>query len=896
MIPCFAFQSSRSVFSLAFARHRNLLCASSVSAAASSTMNATSCDSPIAASNQELVDRRLATTRAKRDARNRSMQERHDNNLRMKRLLHTDASANETTYGAQSLYAVKVVVCEDLRRELKLSGRERRGRVFLERSSDAVQSLRSLKNELHSFFRALLKDTFILAAGYPQVEGDGAIESHEFNDTSQFWPIKSDGDVAGTFQKANRFFEENESVLKRPSIVIQVKRDPNAPPPPQPPAWLKDMPNPGESPTITMLSFYAFPPSGIKDADAFADLLRKTWKPFDALGRIYVAVEGVNAQMSIPTAVLDNFIESCRSIPELGSYMENGINIDPVPLTREEFAIAGVPGTSGEPAPPFRGLHIRVRRQIVADGLDKNLDWQSAGYDMNPLEWHQKLKEMKAFKDTDTANDKTGMPLLLDCRNSYETEVGRFEGAEPLNTENFRDSWDVLKERLTETPKDAPIMTYCTGGIRCVKVGAYLTQELGFTNVSRLAGGIIAYDRTLNEKAPEEEPMFKGTNFVFDGRLGRAITEDDMGVCICCESDTSLVSNCSNGNCHKRMIQCESCRTSFHGTCSDACRMRLLNGGMAPRRGSMSSSSSSGTDAAGEPAKFATIDEYSVGHSSPPPSVYPEIEFNTRALIPTGSHMLSGGSQGRLLKQLASMTREGRILELGTFSGYATACLLEGAASAGEIIGSTNGSREGGAFVMTMERDAKAYDVAVSHLKTISENGMGEAAAEAMCALRAPGGKSVPVIEERVVILSYNGIAGCELVRVTDALATVEEMAVGRGDLKPAPFDMVFVDADKTRLGEYAEACLSSDRILKKGGLIVVDNVLWKGLVVEASNGEFSSLTENETIEDTELRKNRRAKKLANKMHRFNQWIASDERVEVLVLPLRDGLSVIRKK
>jgi predicted O-methyltransferase YrrM len=258
--------------------------------------------------------------------------------------------------------------------------------------------------------------------------------------------------------------------------------------------------------------------------------------------------------------------------------------------------------------------------------------------------------------------------------------------------------------------------------------------------------------------------------------------------------------------------------------------------------------------------------------------------------------MVSGSTQGRLLTQLASMTREGRVLELGTFTGYATACLLEGAANAGRAIGTTEGSREGGPFIMTMERDSRAFDVAVSHLTIVAANGMGEAGAEALCSLRASNVESVPVVEDKVVSLSYDGIAGCELVRVQDALAIVEEMAAGRGDLRPAPFDMVFVDADKTRLLDYAEACLSSDLVLKKGGLIVVDNVLWKGLVLEASSGEFSSLAESENTEENEQRKNRRARKLATKMHRFNSAIVTDDRVEVLVLPLRDGLSVIRKK
>lgn len=420
-------------------------------------------------------------------------------------------------------------------------------------------------------------------------------------------------------------------------------------------------------------------------------------------------------------------MECCKSIPELGVHMENGINVDPKPLSMEEFAVAGVP-VNGKAAPPFRNLHVRVRGQVVADGLDKPLDWEKAGYDMPPLEWHAKLKEAREKR----AAGEKDVPLILDCRNEYETDVGRFEGAEPLNTESFRESWDVFKERLKDTPKDAPIMTYCTGGIRCVKVGAYLTQEMGFTNVSRLAGGIIAYDRTLNEQDEEEEPMFKGTNFVFDGRLGRAITEDSLGTCITCGAETSLVSNCRNDNCHKRMIQCEECRTSFHGTCSDACRNRVVNGAMMPRR--LQSIESEGqTDA------FTNLEDYSSGHSSPPPSLYPEMEFNTKRFLPSGSHMVSGAPQGRWLTQLASMSREGRVLELGTFTGYATACLLEGAANAGESMGVSGGNRDGGPFVMTMERDGRAIDVATAHLKVMCEYGVGEEAAEAACALRANG-------------------------------------------------------------------------------------------------------------------------------------------------------------
>ncbi len=157
--------------------------------------------------------------------------------------------------------------------------------------------------------------------------------------------------------------------------------------------------------------------------------------------------------------------------------------------------------------------------------------------------------------------------------------------------------------------------------------------------------------------------------------------------------------------------------------------------------------------------------------------------------------------------------------------------------------------------------------------------------------------------EEDSVSFTYNDIAGCELRRVSDALATLEEMASENPSISTAPFDIVFVDADKTRLKEYVDILVGNDRILKKGGLILVDNVLWKGLVLDAAgngSGYESSDEEDEpssTAKEREaLRRNRRARKLANKMHRFNSAVVKDDRVEVLVMPIRDGLSLIRKR
>jgi predicted sulfurtransferase/predicted O-methyltransferase YrrM len=1073
-----------------------------------STTTTTGSNTLFPPSNSELAQRRIYEYQLKKIEKIELSKRKAQRNLHTKRIVQGEISRNSNN----NLIQIKVIVDDILRNELKLSGREKRGRIFIESESNITSSYNLFKREIHAFFRALQKDTYLLYASLPLPETENGkntttatiLSDTVQNNKSDRWEIRNDNDVTVTFQRAIEHFEniqqhhqqqqqlqqqpsqenivnENSNTdssqeeltqvpaLTRPTFVLHVIKNPNSTSYNNTiPLYLQNMPNPNDSTTITMLSFYSF--GNIQDPDNFAKQLKILFKPFNAQGRIYVATEGINAQMSVPTNVLQQFITVCEyhlPDPTISYYLRtygNSVNIDPIPLTIDEYNVAGIPSAATtitkdgtpieqqqqqqQPCPPFTALHIRVRQQIVSDGLDKPYDWIHAGtfthnliialfdsghltclvcisyytlnqkipifslgYDMPPLEWHTKLLEAKILREeeeqkkqsnvnTEENSDKQ-VPIILDCRNTYETDVGIFDGAIPLQTTTFKDTWDAIENQLIDKPKDTPIYMYCTGGIRCVKVGAYVTQQLGYTNVNRLAGGIIAYDRALTtnftttvnvqseEKLdqdskdvsndeqvgqttvstrPTQEPaidtsitksttsLFKGTNFVFDGRLGRTITDDAIGTCITCGCKTTFVSNCRNNNCHKRMVQCTNCHTTYYGTCSTACRNRynLLQQKQQHQQQQqqpaneniiVQSSTTSDTDDAESietmsvQQPYTSIDSYSIGHSSPLPAVYPEMEFNTKALIPSGSHMVSGQAQGRLLKQLASMTREGRVLELGTFTGYATSCFLEGSIEAGKVIGTkVCGSRSNGPFVLSMERDMKAFDVAVSQLQIISEHGFhGDTAMEAMCSLRSNtdpakvSSKSSGFVDNQsITVTTPDNIASCEIMKVSDALATIEEMALLCSTQQPhreetkmndeyiAPFDLVFVDADKTRLLEYVEVCLNTDYILKKGGLIVVDNVLWKGLVLNASSGgtkinnngdnndddndcaNSQSDSDNENVEGftipIELRKNRRARKLANKLHRFNTAIVKDQRVEVLILPIRDGLSIIRKK
>jgi predicted O-methyltransferase YrrM len=175
----------------------------------------------------------------------------------------------------------------------------------------------------------------------------------------------------------------------------------------------------------------------------------------------------------------------------------------------------------------------------------------------------------------------------------------------------------------------------------------------------------------------------------------------------------------------------------------------------------------------------------------------------------------------------------------------------------------------------------------------MSKYGIGNEAAHQAKKLRSEESYGPSAVLTDSMTFSY-GNAGCEIVKVNDALAHVEAISNGLIYENIRPFDVVFIDADKTRFLQYVEACLVNDKVLKRGGIMIVDNTLWKGLVVDVNNGTLNELSP--TASDQDIKKSRRARKLATAVHEFNRAIVQDDRVEVILIPMRDGLSIVRKK
>jgi UPF0176 protein len=281
------------------------------------------------------------------------------------------------------------------------------------------------------------------------------------------------------------------------------------------------------------LSFYAY--AQLENPKQFRDELFLAWNPLEVLGRIYVAHEGINAQLSLPA---DHFYEFKETI-EKYDFMK-GIRLN-IAVEHNDFS--------------FLKLTIKVRDKIVADGLNDDT------FDATNIGIHLKAKEFNdMLEDPDT--------IVVDMRNHYESEIGHFTQAIKPDVDTFRESLPIIEEQLSEHKSDKKLLMYCTGGIRCEKASAYFKHK-GFENVYQLEGGIIEYARQV--KAEGLESRFIGKNFVFDHRLGERITDDIVSQCHQCGKPCDVHTNCANEGCHLLFIQCDDCKKSMEGCCSTEC-------------------------------------------------------------------------------------------------------------------------------------------------------------------------------------------------------------------------------------------------------------------------------------------------------------------------------------
>ena len=282
----------------------------------------------------------------------------------------------------------------------------------------------------------------------------------------------------------------------------------------------------------TTISFYQY--FTIQDPLSFRDELYKSLNTLQVFGRIYVANEGINAQISVPTHLFEEFKTYLYSIKGL-----EGVRLN--------IAV-------NDNGKSFWVLRIKHRSKIVADGIeDPNFSMENKGNYVNAVQMNELLNSPET--------------IVIDMRNHYEYEVGHFVNAIEIPSDTFREQLPMAAEMMKEK-KDKNIIMYCTGGIRCEKASAYMMHH-GFKNVFHLEGGIINYANQIKEEGLESQ--FKGKNFVFDDRLGEKITEDIISKCHQCGAPCDTHTNCKNDGCHLLFIQCPSCAETYAGCCTQAC-------------------------------------------------------------------------------------------------------------------------------------------------------------------------------------------------------------------------------------------------------------------------------------------------------------------------------------
>lgn len=289
----------------------------------------------------------------------------------------------------------------------------------------------------------------------------------------------------------------------------------------------------------TIILFYKY--VNIENPEKLRDEQRALCEKLNLKGRIITATEGINVTLEGTTPNINKYLEDYfKDSRFTGTHIKKSQGIGDA----------------------FPKLSVKARKEIVT--LGKTLtEVKSKGKVIKPEELKEWFETKKVGEDFN----------IVDLRNDYEFKVGRFKGSMiPENLQNFRDVPHVLNQ--LESMKDKPMITVCTGDVRCEKASAYL-QDLGFKDAYHLDGGIVTY----MEKFPAQE--FEGSLYVFDKRIVMDFDTPDkhkiVGRCDKCDKPSERYVNCKYPRCNKHFICCEECsEEDGRSFCGVECRDEVL--------------------------------------------------------------------------------------------------------------------------------------------------------------------------------------------------------------------------------------------------------------------------------------------------------------------------------
>ncbi|MCR2804490.1 oxygen-dependent tRNA uridine(34) hydroxylase TrhO [Paenibacillus soyae] len=282
-----------------------------------------------------------------------------------------------------------------------------------------------------------------------------------------------------------------------------------------------------------ILLYYKF--VAVPDAEQFAAEHLAYCKELNVKGRILIADEGINGTISGTVEQTEQYMRDLRANPLFSDIV---------------FKIDEAEGHA------FKKIFVRYKKELVTLRYDKPLDPNTlSGTRLSPKEFYEYLQREDV--------------IVLDGRSDYEYDLGHFRGAIRPDLETFKEFPEWLRENMSEF-KDKPIITYCTGGIRCEKLTGVMLSE-GFKDVYQLEGGIVTYGKDEEVQGR----LWDGKCYVFDERISVQINRTDedivIGKCYHCEQPADKYINCADDTCHRQHIVCPDCEAEHQGYCSQEC-------------------------------------------------------------------------------------------------------------------------------------------------------------------------------------------------------------------------------------------------------------------------------------------------------------------------------------
>lgn len=277
-----------------------------------------------------------------------------------------------------------------------------------------------------------------------------------------------------------------------------------------------------------IILYYKFVP--LDDPEAIKLWQRVLAEKLNLKGRLLIATHGLNGTLGGDIKDLKSYIKETKNYPAL-----------------KDIKFKWSDGSRDD----FPKLSIKVRAEIVTFGVAKDIKVNTKGI----IDGGRYLKPKQVHK---LVAERGPDVVFFDGRNAYEAAVGKFKNAVVPDVRHTRELVNELDHSKYDHLKTRPIVTYCTGGIRC-EVLSMLMKKKGFQEVYQLDGGIAKYGEEFGDNG-----LWEGSLYLFDKRMGTKFSAkaQDIGICTHCSAKTSNYENCANKSCNDLILICEACTTS----------------------------------------------------------------------------------------------------------------------------------------------------------------------------------------------------------------------------------------------------------------------------------------------------------------------------------------------